>query len=256
MVKTNFLDYINSINESRIKTHGVKHVDRILTKFLNSNYLNFLLNINLNTDDFQLTIYNNGKLYIENFNVIINMCENLGYFPSFLLVDNKSIFNIYKEIKNKNKGKIINNIRKYKSLKNYDIDFLDYIKNIDLSDFNTIIIQFESWQDRDIDFNDIPDILYHVCRKTDVDKILKTGLYPKSKSKISYHPERIYFSDTLIGAYSIINQFKTIENVEYSILIIKPDDDLKRILYLKKDPNYNDGFYTTTNISYNYIYEI
>jgi hypothetical protein len=35
--------------------------------------------------------------------------------------------------------------------------------------------------------------LYHVTEKNKINKILKIGLTPKTNSKISEHPERIYF---------------------------------------------------------------
>ena len=71
-------------------------------------------------------------------------------------------------------------------------------------------------------------------------------------NKIVYHPERIYL--TISGAESLIKQFNKEDNEEYIILEIKLDDYFKRHIQLKKDPNYEYGYYTLTNNPPNIIF--
>jgi hypothetical protein len=47
------------------------------------------------------------------------------------------------------------------------------------------------------DFVETPDILYHATPLANWKKIQKLGLSPKSKSVVTFHPERIYFVDNL-----------------------------------------------------------
>ena len=170
---------------------------------------------------------------------IINMCENLGYFPSIMKIDDRNIFKEYKEEKQQKE----NNKKEF--------DFIDYLRLLKLNDFNQIKITFESWQDTDILPCDIPDTLYHVCRTIDKEKILKSGLIPKSKSKISFHPDRIYLSSNEENCFDLIEQFKLIDNIDYSIIEI--DSSELKHLKLKYDPNYIDAYYTNQNISHNYL---
>ena len=43
----------------------------------------------------------------------------------------------------------------------------------------------------------MPSILYQITPTVNVDKILKIGLVPKSRSKASYHPDRVFLSKSL-----------------------------------------------------------
>ena len=159
-------------------------------------------------------------------------------------VDDRNIFKEYKKYKHK-KQTIENNKQEF--------DFIDYLKTLKFDNFIKMEIKFESWQDTDILPIDIPDILYHVCRTIDKDKIFKSGLIPKSKSKISFHPDRIYLSLDKENCSDLIKQFKIIEDIDYSIIEINSSE--LKYLKLKRDPNYVDAYYTNQNISYNYIYE-
>ena len=51
-------------------------------------------------------------------------------------------------------------------------------------------------------------VFYHVTNKETADKILKEGILPKSHSKRTFYPQRIYLSRTLIGAKGILPQLK------------------------------------------------
>lgn len=239
-----YKEYIDDLNESRNYTHGIGKTTAILRKWLSAYSLEYKIHNNEKSGDFQLYIYNNGNFTQRKFNIIITMAENMGYFPSTINIDDRDLFLDYKEYCNfKN---IISNDKK-------DIDYINFLKSLTFDDFNEIYFQFECYQDSDIKEEDLPKQLYHVCRTSDVDDILKNGFIPKSKSKISFHPNRVYFSTTLKGAESIIDQFKDMEDVDYTVLKLNIDEGMKNYLKLKKDPNFDDGYYTNQNISPYYI---
>lgn len=232
-----YFDFINDILESRTYTHELGKSTSILIKWLNTYKLKYHIDLNHDTQDFQLYIFNNNNFDQELFDIIITMTQNLGFFPAVLKIDDRFLLDDYKEYCNI-KNIIINDKK--------EIDYINFLKSITFDNFNEIYFQFERYKDFDVDFKNIPDIIYHVCKKDDVENIKKYGLIPKSKSKISFHPERIYLTKN--GAESLLKQFKKISDTQYSILSISVSDSLKKHLYLKNDPNIDDGYYTTTNI--------
>lgn len=104
----------------------------------------------------------------------------------------------------------------------------------------------------------IPDFLYHATKTEYLNNILTKGLFPKSKSKISYHPPRIYLSNTVGNAVSFARFVKFGHFKEMSILKIdtekiKSEDPIigsNRIDFeIYRDPNYKTkGYYTMNNI--------
>jgi len=86
------------------------------------------------------------------------------------------------------------------------------------------------------------DTLYHITDSDNTDKIEKQGLIPKSKSKKSIHPERIYLGtnkeDLLDGPLS--------EWVNKPVLYEIDNRELN--LKLHKDVNMENAVYTTDNI--------
>ena len=88
------------------------------------------------------------------------------------------------------------------------------------------------------------------------EKILRIGLAPKNKEKLSRHPERIYFTNSLEGAKRLIHNIKFIvNNDKFSIFEV----DLKKLHMVRHirwfpDPNYpGEGFYTYENIPPKYL---
>ncbi len=160
-----------------------------------------------------------------------------------MMVDKLSIFDDFK--KYKHHKQVINNDKSY-------IDFIDYLKIVIIPEsFKEIYIQFESYQDKDLAISEIPDTMYYVYNNSNRDKIQRYGIVPKSKSKISYHPERVYVTFSVDDAERFIKQLD--DGYEYSILKIVTDDELKSYIKLKKDPNFDAGFYTNQNISPMYL---
>jgi hypothetical protein len=111
-----------------------------------------------------------------------------------------------------------------------------------------IKLRFEAKFDEEIVEN-IPDILYHITPTQNADKILKIGLVPKSRSKASYHPDRVYLSKDLEDIENLGEMFYQKTGVkDWSILKIKTDMIPGDYLKLYTDPNYINGYYTLNNI--------
>ena len=102
---------------------------------------------------------------------------------------------------------------------------------------------------------DVPNILYHASPLKYKEKILKNGLTPKSGSKLSYHPDRIYLSNSLqscvkFGEYLLNTSENEYYRNGYCIYIIKGEGIDK----LYSDINMRQaGFYTLNNIKKEFI---
>ncbi|MCK9417205.1 hypothetical protein M0Q97_11185 [Candidatus Dojkabacteria bacterium] len=115
-------------------------------------------------------------------------------------------------------------------------------------------IEFELNKRFDTTLIGIPTILYHVTEKENLNKINKNGIYPKSKNKIEYHPDRVYLFDNIEGATfykdDIINRFN-LNNED--LIILKIDTRLINNMTLHKDPKFGDtdfgALYTYDHIS-------
>ena len=247
-----FKEYIEDLNESRIKTHGVSYVQRTLPRHFYVLDLKFELHINKESGDFQLYFYNNGKFDEKSIDSVMRNCEILGYFPSTIIIysqfTERYLFKEFKEYTHQKQ--VIENDK-------IEIDFIEFLRTVEIDkNFKGILFQMESWQDSDIKISDIPDVLYHVCRKIDISDIKKYGLYPKSKNKISFHPDRVYLTTNLKDARYMIDKFNDISSSENVIVEIEMDDDIKSYLKLKNDPNFDGAYYTNQNISKYHVKEI
>ncbi len=162
----------------------------------------------------------------DEFDDILKMLNNYGYFPASYIFDWRHI--------------------KF----NYD----DIVKFI--GEKYGIEIAFEAKFAPELDSKDIPDIAYHITSTSKEEKILRIGLAPKNKEKLSRHPERIYFTNSLEGAKRLIHNIKFIvNNDKFSIFEV----DLKKLHMVRQirwfpDPNYpGEGFYTYENIPPKYL---
>jgi len=89
----------------------------------------------------------------------------------------------------------------------------------------------------------VPKVLYHATLDVFANKILKSGLSPKSKSKVSYHPERIYLTNNL----QIAHLFGQNTLDDYSKLM---DDKIKKNdKIISEINNYNILKIDTTNLN-------
>jgi hypothetical protein len=162
-----------------------------------------------------------NSFYIKTFNTDINTllngiikdANNLGWFPSFMETE---------EYTGKWNEK--------------------YFKK------GEIKLRFEAKFDEEI-VEKIPQVLYHITPTQNVDKILSIGLVPKSRSKASYHPDRVYLSKDLEDIENLGEMFYQKTGIK-DWTILKIDTNMVPGSYLKlyTDPNYKQGYYTLNNI--------
>ena len=228
-------------------------------KFINK-YSEFILNETLKTHDIDLSIKNieeelsllrydfsirklNNTILItlNNLNtthmlgLLIKNLDNLlidrhGWFPSIMILESIS------GVKNK-----------LQYDREYFLEKQAYFKSIE--------ILYEPRYDVELN---IPKKLYHLSIQEYEGNILKKGLIPKSKSKLSKQLDRIYLCSDSKGCYDLIGRMKLF----YEERLYKNELDkinIKWIIYeidsnnldikLYKDPNYSKGYYTIENIS-------
>jgi hypothetical protein len=97
--------------------------------------------------------------------------------------------------------------------------------------------------------NKIPDFLYHIAPLKNWEKIHSIGLVPKSRSKRSYHPERVYLGKDEKHTIDLASKFYQVTGTKEWVLLkidisMVPGDYL-RLYY---DPNFKHGYYTLNNI--------
>jgi len=112
-----------------------------------------------------------------------------------------------------------------------------------------IKLRFEAKFDEEVVEN-IPSILYHITPTQNVNKILNIGLVPKSRSKASYHPDRVYLSKDLEDIEDLGEMFYQKTGIK-NWTILKIDTNMVPGGYLRlyTDPNYSkEAYYTLNNI--------
>ena len=173
---------------------------------------------------------NNKELYDSEINYIQTLfLDRFGWFPSTMEIinnDDKKYINKYNKNFIKSKYKIVKKI--------------------------TVIFEPKY----DIEEN-IPERLYHLSIQQYYDNIIKFGLFPKSKSKKSYHLDRIYICKNVNQCYNLIKFMKN-EYHFYKNLNPKNTINDKWIIYeinskdldikMFKEPNYEGGYYIIDNI--------
>ena len=237
MIYKNIENFVDAINEGLIHTYNINTSTSILKKWYNSMTKYFNIEI-LSNDTFEITV--TDKISTTLFRVLIRDINNLGYFPSIVYLENEH-----------------NMINQFK----YDFDKINNIlmsKNI-----IKLIISCEKKFDDEIL---ILNTVFHVCKERNISKIFRNGLSPRSKNRVSTHPERIYFCLDIESCEDLIDKFKINDNIKnlpeqkYNILKINIPDlisDLKKHnkeIIFRKDPNMNkNGVYTYDNIPKEYI---
>lgn len=242
-----YLDDVHKLNEGLIQTHDINKSFKILS---NSNF--WILDsstvkynkIYLNISKVDNT---NNNINIIEFTNLLSTITNLGYFISKLKIktDKLSRTVSWNEFKNM-----------YYSESWFNI-------------FNELHLVIEPKYDILVD--NIPNKLYHLTYDIYKNKIIKNGLIPKSKNVKSYHLDRVYFSDSIDGVNNFYKNKKDFYNFNYdknktlkisknkfkslsdlnTILLEIDTTDLNIKLY--KDPNFNNGYYTTDNIDSKFI---
>lgn len=232
----NYLKEFLEHNEGLIKTYDPNLIlDNVIERLslLDININGYLTNskIIIEIDNINFLSYSDLKNIAD---TLIGNISNLGgYFISYIEVDN------IHRMKNKVKD-----------------DIYELIKNKKY--YTKFKIVFESKFDKVID---IPNNLYHLTIEEYKDRILKNGLIPKSKNKLSQNLDRIYLCSSIKDCERLIPQMSMyyerekdrnmyVSKNKYSkktdpiILKIIPKDIKK--LYI--DPNYINGYFTVDNI--------
>jgi len=155
---------------------------------------------------------------------LLDLLNNLGWFISYMKLHSNT--NRLEDRYNKN-------------------TFLDSIKN---KNIHSIFLICEAKFDFKV--NKIPKTLYHIAPLDNWKKIETIGLVPKSRSKASYHPDRVYLAKTQLGVEQLANQMYNKTGVKkYVILKINTDVIPGGYFKLYQDPNYiKAGYYTLNNI--------
>jgi len=116
-------------------------------------------------------------------------------------------------------------------------------------------IFFDPKYDPEVAEKELPAAAYHITPSSKEEKILRIGLAPRSKEKISKHPERIYFAGSIEDA-ELLSKRKDFagNNTLFTIFgfDLKELKKRRKIRYFS-DPRYGKGFYTYENIPPQYL---
>lgn len=228
---------------------------------LNNTYSQFILNETLKTHDIDLTIrIANSELSLLNYN--FNIKKNKNNTISVLLLNFRYLDSVELYLNNLKSlmidrhgwfpsKMIITNTSGMLNEYSYDDDFIIDSKKY----INNVEIIFEAKFDVE---EEIPEKLYHLSIKEYKNDILKFGLVPKSKSKLSKHLDRIYVCREIDYCYKLIPRMKLSYYQKKSLKsknkindnwIIYEIDTNDLNIKLFKDPNYDGGYYIIDNIN-------
>lgn len=220
-----FNEYINHINEGLLKTYNIDFVIDKSLQLLSHLNVNFDIIKNPN-NTIKLIIFNFNKVYIDKLFDMLNsnFVNMFGWYPSYMYITNNA---------------------NMKNQMNYDEN---YLKKVHLY-LTKVSIIYESKFDEEIN---LPNKLYHISIQEYKNKILKNGITPKTKSKLSSHGNRIYVCKNIQDCLELIPRmnfyFFDKKNINTKWLIYEIDTE-NLDLKLYKDPNYiNKGYYLLGNI--------
>jgi hypothetical protein len=227
--------FIQRLNEGLITTFPISLFEQSLKNSINQITNSYKININYNKETFSIEL---SKISQDNIDKVDAFCNNFGYFLAQYKIDIGNSSNVFK-YGDKEEDKEL---------------FIQRTKN-----YTLLILFYDSKFDEEILIN---DKIYHITNIKNLSKIDKVGLYPRSGSKIKYHPDRIYFSDSIYGCISLIPKLKVYEESvikDYIILEIDAanlyhnnyDGSLSKTKFML-DPD-SSGFYTYYNIPKNNI---
>lgn len=247
MIIKYFKDYIVSLNEGLIKTYPGDVVSTNLTNYLIS--LDILFNVEFLKDKNKIILTLNffNSISTSNLDYLFDGINSIivnrgGWFPTQMNIEN--VYGMKNTLK-------------------YNINNL-YLNN---KVYNNVQIVYEAKYDEKIET--IPAKLYHLSIGEYKKKIIKYGLYPKSKDKLTSHLDRVYLCDNIGDCEYLITRMKLYYNEEklFNIynkqkrnydknttpIIFEIDNSEQFIKSLYKDPNYENGYYTLDNIPPNKI---
>lgn len=184
-------------------------------------------------DSSKIVLQTYKNITSKELNNLLQLINNLGWFISSCMVNTDENDNSIANVK----------------WKKFEKD--DIIKNY--IDKNEIVYAFQCEPKFDLDVSDSNlKTVYHITPSINDIKIKRIGLIPKSLKKISYHPERIYFAESIKDLEFIAERFhaKDKKISEYSIYEINLNSAMKDNSQLRLfiDPNFEGGIYTLSNI--------
>jgi len=231
-------DFNNFLLNETLKTYDIDltiksaqvEIDLLfINAFVSKNSINNSIKILIND-----IFYNNTfSLCLDVINTM--MINRFGWFPSIMLM--------------------INTVGQPNN-KRYDENFL---KN-NFRNIKNVEITYEAKYDLE---SNVPNKLYHLSFQEFENKILKSGLSPKSGNKLSKHLDRIYVCSNIEDCKELISRMKLnfaeikFHNKKNKIntkwIIYEIDTNLQNKpidfkLRLFKDPNYKNGYYLVDNI--------
>jgi len=214
----NYKEYVELIKEGLIRTHNIINCESSLERELYLIGIKFEIKIHSKLK-FDLSLFKTNIIDNDYLEYIVNYIEKqLGYFPSFITVENNIGKNGFKFDK-----KYLSN--KYKSIE----------------------IIFEAKYDDGFYKNDItvPNVAYHLSPVENENKINRIGLCVKSYNRKNEHPERIYLFSDIDECDDLLNSLKINDKLHgiirnYNLYEVEMSD--KNIIHT--DPNYSKGFYT------------
>jgi hypothetical protein len=233
----NFIDYLQSINEGLIRTNDGERSLRYTLDTLKK--LKFEVEGQIKDDIISIKFLNFRSIDSSKIDDLFDMLSSLmtnkfGWFPSSQLLELSNGFN---------------------RLKKYDESEIKLKKSI----ISNLTIEYDSKFDEESKYD---GELYHLSIQEYEKKILKSGLFPKSKSKLSSHIDRIYLCKSAQDCKNLIPQMKLHYSEErdinhYELGNKKWNKNTKWIIFkvnntnlkLFKDPRYEEGYYTLDNIS-------
>lgn len=210
-------EYELNLKEGSIKTINIgKTINLLKKKFPNWKF---------KIDDRAFFIQILGNRTEKEYQELKYLLNNLGWFISWFKIEGDS-----GNISGKFNEKTVTN-----SFNRGDVFYIE--------------LRVEAKFDEEIVEN-IPPFLYHIVPSQNADKILKIGLVPKSRSKASYHPDRVYLGRSIEGVEKLAPQMYQ-RTGDKNYIILKIDTEMVPGGYLKlyTDPNYSkEAFYTLNNI--------
>ena len=166
--------------------------------------------------------YITGTLYDPRISKVLQLANNLGYFPSVV------------------KYELNNKLEQY-SQKYNSSTFRDLVLD---KQPTYLIFNFEAKYGPEVQ---LPKYVYHITTTKFVNKIKQIGLTPKTLEKRSAHPERIYVSLSKKDSEFLFRGLKQHFGKNQGVELTIDTDLLKDTFY--EDPNFKGkGAYTLQNI--------
>lgn len=236
-----------------------------LKDLLKSNYSKYFDESDFDVPNKRQEPITEGLIVTHPLNKSVDIIERQGY--DVILIDSSKfknrffvefdlrIHNIAELLKlTNNLGWYCGQIRKTDEPHNNGVKFTQ--SNLKSLAYNTglCLLLFEPKYDIELNLSDYP-YLYHYTPKTNIEKIRKFGLTPKTQNKVANHPDRIYLTFTLKSAErfgkNIINRFnpdKKLQSKSGCILAVNTDV-LTSNTKIYQDPNfYEEGCFTLNSI--------